>query len=98
METTFITKGTQQTSNKGKTAHQGNMMHFRKKSSISNTSDHDGANRASDVKISEDDKARLKMRTASVADPILDAVQEAQPFEQAADTFHDNMNRQSKRI
>lgn len=71
------------------------MMHFRKKSSISNTSDHDGANRASDVKISEDDKARLKMRTASVADPILDAVQEAQPFEQAADTFHDNMNRQS---
>ncbi|AJS97055.1 hypothetical protein H826_YJM1463M00454 [Saccharomyces cerevisiae YJM1463] len=71
------------------------MMHFRKKSSISNTSGHDGANRASDVKISEDDKARLKMRTASVADPILDAVQEAQPFEQAADTFHDNMNRQS---
>lgn len=65
------------------------MMHFRKKSSISNTSDHDGANRASDVKISEDDKARLKMRTASVADPILDAVQEAQPFEQAADTFHE---------
>ncbi|CAI5032541.1 CGH_1_HP_G0103470.mRNA.1.CDS.1 [Saccharomyces cerevisiae] len=39
--------------------------------------------------------SRLKMRTASVADPILDAVQGAQPFEQAADTFHDNMNRQS---
>ncbi|CAI1657039.1 hypothetical protein SEUBUCD646_0M04330 [Saccharomyces eubayanus] len=71
------------------------MMHFRKKSSVSNTSDHEGGNHPTEAKISDDDKARLKMRTASVADPILDAVQEAQPFEQAADTFHDNMNRQS---
>ena len=51
--------------------------------------------RQSRVEVSKEDMARLKVRTASVHDPILDAVNEAQPFEQAADTFHDNMNRQS---
>lgn len=68
------------------------MMHFRKKSALSNHSDE---KRHSKVEVSKEDAERLKVRTASVNDPILDAVQEAQPFEQAADTFHDNMNRQS---
>ena len=68
------------------------MMHFRKKSGLSNHSDE---KRHSKVEVSKEDAERLKVRTASVNDPILDAVQEAQPFEQAADTFHDNMNRQS---
>lgn len=72
-------------------------MHFRKKSNLSNGGHSDGGDdhRLSDVKVSKEDAARLKIRTASVNDPILDAVNEAQPFEQAADTFHDNMNRQS---
>lgn len=35
------------------------------------------------------------MRTASVHDPILDAVQEAQPFEEAADVSQDDPNRKS---
>lgn len=68
-------------------------MHFRKKSNLSNGGEDE--HRLSDVKVSKEDAARLKIRTASVYDPILDAVNEAQPFEQAADTFHDNMNRQS---
>lgn len=70
-------------------------MHFRKKSNLSNNGASDEEHRLSDVKVSKEDAARLKIRTASVNDPILDAVNEAQPFEQAADTFHDNMNRQS---
>ncbi|CCK70415.1 Gsr1p KNAG_0E01510 [Huiozyma naganishii CBS 8797] len=69
------------------------MMHFRKKSNVSGDSAEKKRN--SKIEVSKEDAARLKVRTASVADPILDAVHEAQPFEQAADTFHDNMNRQS---
>ncbi|CCF60027.1 hypothetical protein KAFR_0I02480 [Kazachstania africana CBS 2517] len=63
------------------------MVNFRRKSNNNNTDQK--------VQVSKEDQARLKVRTASVADPILDAVQEAQPFEEAADVFHDNMNRQS---
>ncbi|CCH60482.1 hypothetical protein TBLA_0C06900 [Henningerozyma blattae CBS 6284] len=64
------------------------MVGFRRKSH----SKHDSK---TDIKVSKEDQERLKVRTASVADPILDAVQEAQPFEQAADTFQDNINRSS---
>ncbi|CAL9733852.1 hypothetical protein MOSE0_C04720 [Monosporozyma servazzii] len=71
------------------------MKHFRRKSGLSNHSGEGDEHRHSRVEVSKEDAARLKVRTASVADPILDAVHEAQPFEQAADTFHDNMNRQS---
>lgn len=72
-------------------------MHFRKKSSSSGGSDGSGGhnNQTPNVKVSKEDTDRLKVRTASVADPILEAVQEAQPFEQAIDTFHDNKNRKS---
>lgn len=72
-------------------------MHFRKKSSSSGGSDgHSGhSGQPQNVKLSKEDTDRLKVRTASVADPILDAVNEAQPFEQAADAFHDGMNRKS---
>ncbi|EDO18798.1 hypothetical protein Kpol_1028p74 [Vanderwaltozyma polyspora DSM 70294] len=66
------------------------MVHFRKKSSHSN-----GDNEKLDVKLSKEDADRLKVRTASVADPILEAVQEAQPFEQMAGTFEENANRHS---
>lgn len=59
-------------------------MHFRKKSSASGDSGHSSGH---SQKLSKEDEERLKIRTASVADPILEAVQEAQPFEQAADTF-----------
>lgn len=65
-------------------------MHFRRKSNVSGA----GSDEHKDVKLSKEDQARFKVRTASVNDPILDAVQEAQPFEQAADTFND-LNRQS---
>ncbi|CCD24025.1 Gsr1p NDAI_0C03650 [Naumovozyma dairenensis CBS 421] len=71
------------------------MMHFRKKSGVSNKSNSDDPNHIAKVEVSKEDAQRLKVRTASVNDPILDAVNEAQPFEQAADAFHDNMNRQS---
>lgn len=71
------------------------MKHFRRKSGVSNHSGSSDERRHSKVEVTKEDVARLKVRTASVADPILEAVQEAQPFEQAADTFHDNMNRQS---
>lgn len=71
------------------------MKHFRRKSGVSNHSGSSDERRHSKVGVTKEDVARLKVRTASVADPILEAVQEAQPFEQAADTFHDNMNRQS---
>lgn len=71
------------------------MKHFRRKSGVSNHSGSSDEKRHSKVEVTKEDMARLKVRTASVADPILEAVQEAQPFEQAADTFHDNMNRQS---
>lgn len=66
------------------------MMHYRKKSNVSN-----GEGQHLDVKVSKQDAERLKVRTASISDPILDAVQEAQPFEQAADISQDEMNRQS---
>ncbi|KAH3668489.1 hypothetical protein OGAPHI_002243 [Ogataea philodendri] len=36
------------------------------------------------VKITDDDAKRLKMRSQNVHDPILNAVNEAQPFEQSA--------------
>ncbi|KAG7825367.1 hypothetical protein KL909_001659 [Ogataea angusta] len=36
------------------------------------------------VKLTHEDEKRLKMRSANVHDPILDAVNEAQPFEQSA--------------
>ncbi|CCF57834.1 hypothetical protein KAFR_0D01870 [Kazachstania africana CBS 2517] len=68
------------------------MVHFRKKSSASGNS---GGNRHSDIKVSKEDAERLKIRTASVHDPILEAVQEAQPFEQAADTFNENLKKRS---
>lgn len=68
------------------------MKHFRRKSGLS---DHSGENDFSKIEVSKEDAQRLKVRTSTVADPILEAVHEAQPFEQAADTFHDNMNRQS---
>lgn len=68
------------------------MMHFRKKSRMSNSEEDP---HTQEVKLSREDQERLKVRTASVADPILDAVQEAQPFEQAADTSEDYLNRQS---
>ncbi|CCE61624.1 hypothetical protein TPHA_0A05500 [Tetrapisispora phaffii CBS 4417] len=61
------------------------MMHFRKKSNMSNGSGGEG-----DVKITKEDQDRLKVRTASVADPILEAVHEAQPFEQAGG-YADNL-------
>lgn len=72
-------------------------MHFRKKSSSSGGSDgHSGkSGHQPTVKLSKEDAERLKVRTASVADPILDAVNEAQPFEQAADAFQEGMNRKS---
>lgn len=67
---------------------------FKRKSHLS-VGGGDDEKRQSKVEVTKEDQARLKVRTASVNDPILDAVNEAQPFEQAADTFHDNMNRQS---
>lgn len=76
------------------------MVHFRRKSNVSDSGEssqgsHFHNNSSGDIKISKEDVARLKVRTASVNNPILEAVQEAQPFEQAADTFKDNMNRRS---
>lgn len=61
------------------------MMHFRKKSSSSGDSNGSNHGQLHNVKLSKEDEGKLKIRTASVADPILEAVQEAQPFEQAAD-------------
>ncbi|CCF58017.1 hypothetical protein KAFR_0D03690 [Kazachstania africana CBS 2517] len=46
---------------------------------------------SSNRKITKEDAARFKVHTAEVADPVLSAVQEAQPFEQAADAFNDNV-------
>lgn len=73
------------------------MMHFRKKSSSSGGSDGSGGHGGHQptVKLSKEDQEKFKIRTASVADPILEAVHEAQPFEQAAEAFQDNMNRKS---
>ncbi|KAG0671979.1 hypothetical protein C6P45_004448 [Maudiozyma exigua] len=80
------------------------MVHFRRKSNVSDSGDSNGFDKShksqksvssGDIKVSKEDAARLKVRTASVNDPILEAVQEAQPFEQAADTFKTNMNRRS---
>ncbi|CEP64033.1 DUF2406 domain-containing protein LALA0_S10e00694g [Lachancea lanzarotensis] len=48
---------------------------------------------APDVKLTKED--HFKFRASSVHDPVLEAVQEAQPFEQAADTSQDDPNRQS---
>ncbi|GAV53812.1 hypothetical protein ZYGR_0AK03140 [Zygosaccharomyces rouxii] len=64
------------------------MMHFRKKSTASGDSQGSGGN-PQNPKLSKEDEEKWKIRTASVADPILEAVQEAQPFEQAADAFQD---------
>lgn len=64
------------------------MMHFRKKSSGSGDSQGSGGH-LPNVKLSKEDEEKWKIRTASVSDPILEAVQEAQPFEQAADAFQD---------
>lgn len=44
---------------------------------------------------SKEERQNFKIRSSSGHDQILEAVQEAQPFEQAADTFQDNRNRQS---
>ncbi|CAB4256144.1 similar to Saccharomyces cerevisiae YGR273C Putative protein of unknown function [Maudiozyma barnettii] len=80
------------------------MVHFRRKSNHSgsmDSPDQDKGHRpqksvgSGDMKLSKEEAARFKVRTASVNDPILEAVQEAQPFEQAADTFKTNMNRRS---
>lgn len=54
-----------------------------------------GSGGSAEVKITKQDREHLKVRTANVHDPILEAVQEAQPFEQAADQFQENVNRQS---
>ncbi|SCU98664.1 LAMI_0F15764g1_1 [Lachancea mirantina] len=65
---------------------------FRKSSSSSGGS----GGHPADVKLTKEDREHLKIRTASVHDPILEAVQEAQPFEQAADAFQTtDPNRQS---
>ncbi|KAK6455279.1 uncharacterized protein RJT20DRAFT_1120 [Scheffersomyces xylosifermentans] len=43
-----------------------------------------------DIKISSKDQANYKMHSVNVHDPILTAVHEAQPFEQAADRSYNN--------
>lgn len=63
-------------------------MHFRKKSTASGDSQGSSGS-PQNVKLSKEDEEKWKIRTASVSDPILEAVQEAQPFEQAADAFQD---------
>ncbi|SCV02460.1 LAME_0H01024g1_1 [Lachancea meyersii CBS 8951] len=50
---------------------------------------------APDVKLTKEDREHFKFRATSVHDPVLEAVQEAQPFEQAADTSQDDPNRRS---
>lgn len=45
----------------------------------------EGNNQPQDVKISSKDAEHYKIHTANMHDPILTAVNEAQPFEQAAD-------------
>lgn len=62
---------------------------FRRSSNDSNGS----SGHQPEVKITKEDRDHFKIRTASVHDPILEAVQEAQPFEQAADTFQDNQRK-----
>ncbi|SCU86675.1 LANO_0C08834g1_1 [Lachancea nothofagi CBS 11611] len=65
---------------------------------IFNKSSHDAhTNQAhgQDAKITKEDRDHFKLRSSSVHDPVLEAVQEAQPFEQAADTSRDDPNRQS---
>lgn len=61
------------------------MVHFRKKSTATSIESPD--------KLTKDEIQKYKMRTASVNDPILEAVQEAQPFEQMADTFKQDPSR-----
>jgi len=48
-----------------------------------------------DIKISSKDQAHYKMHSANVHDPILTAVNEQQPFEQAADRSNNNNRRPS---
>lgn len=55
------------------------MVHFRKKSAETSIE--------LPNKLTKDEIQKYKLRTASVNDPILEAVQEAQPFEQMADTL-----------
>ncbi len=43
-----------------------------------------GKNKEYKVKLTHDDEMKYKMRSENVADPILEAVNEAQPFEDAA--------------
>ncbi|KAH3684289.1 hypothetical protein WICPIJ_004729 [Wickerhamomyces pijperi] len=53
---------------------------FRKSSSASQTSDGSGGPK---VKLTKDDVKNYKIRTGNVHDPILQAMNEAQPFEEA---------------
>ncbi|SCW02102.1 LAFE_0E14224g1_1 [Lachancea fermentati] len=64
---------------------------FRKSSNSSSSS----GGHQPDVKLTKEDRENFKIRTASVHDPILEAVQEAQPFEQAADALQEDPNRRS---
>ncbi|ODV62879.1 DUF2406 domain-containing protein ASCRUDRAFT_16822, partial [Ascoidea rubescens DSM 1968] len=57
------------------------IMHFRKKSTASTVS-------SKNIKLTKKDAENFKMRTGNVHDPILSAVNEAQPFEQANDGFN----------
>ncbi|CDO91954.1 unnamed protein product [Kluyveromyces dobzhanskii CBS 2104] len=61
----------------------------------SEAASHNSGGSNNEVKITKEDRQHLKVRTASVHDPILEAVHEAQPFEQAAGSFDENSNRQS---
>ncbi|KAH3899409.1 uncharacterized protein SCODWIG_01373 [Saccharomycodes ludwigii] len=63
--------------------------HSKQKSTSSKKSNGEGEGQLPNVKITRDDVNHLKVRTASVHDPILSAVQEEQPFEQAAEAERD---------
>ncbi|GMM55110.1 hypothetical protein DAKH74_017260 [Maudiozyma humilis] len=76
------------------------MVHFRRKSNVSEGESAGSltrkrTNSIGDTKVTKEEAARFKVRTASVHDPILVAVQEAQPFEEAAEAFKDNSHRRS---
>lgn len=72
------------------------MAIFRKKSAASQGSGGSGG-KAQDVHLTKEDAQHYKVRTGSVHDPILQAVNEAQPFENSipADVSHDGTQRQS---
>lgn len=69
-----------------------NMGLFRKSSNASTGAGH---LHAPDTKLTKEDREHFKLRASSVHDPVLEAVQEAQPFEQAADVSQDDPNRKS---